>query len=238
MDFGAMFGVLRRRWRVSVPVLLLTVFAAAGLYIKWPTTYQSDAEITLIGSPALGAQPGNDNNPYYDIGSLGPLASILASNLSSDQSVQELAALGVTDAYTAQVPAYAAGPFIEIALTGKSPLVMTKSWPIVIRFTEERLMQVQTESTTKVPTKGLIGATVIAPPSNPKPVAKRKVELVAGVAVLGLIATVILSFSAEARAMRRTNDPGMKVRSRHSGRQRPAVEEETTEHAWKIARTP
>ena len=49
MDFGEIFRILRRRWRVAVPALLLTVIATVGVYLAWPTTYQSSAEITLLG---------------------------------------------------------------------------------------------------------------------------------------------------------------------------------------------
>ena len=47
------------------------------------------------------------------------MASILAGNVSSDQAVQQLHAQGVTYAYTAEVPKFAAGPFLQITVIGK-----------------------------------------------------------------------------------------------------------------------
>ena len=233
MDFGAMFRVLWRRWRITVPVLLLAVITVIGLYMKLPVSYQSQAEIGLIGPPSLGAEPGSGNNPFLDLSILDPWANVLSSNLTSGQSAQELQALGVTATFTAQAPTSAAGPFIDLSLADRSQAVIKQAWPIVIRFAEEHLLQLQKDNATRLPARELIQAMVIAAPSNPQPVLKRKTEAVAGVAVFGLIAMVLLSFSAEARAVRRANELELKVRSRHvSGHQR-RIEED----AWKAVRT-
>jgi Chain length determinant protein len=209
MDFGEIFRVLRRRWRVAVPVFLLTVIAAAGVYVVWPTTYESDAEITLLGSQSLASQPGNGNNPYLVVGDLGPMAAILASNLSSQQAVAQLQARGVTGTLTAAVPPYAAGPFVSLALDGSNPALIRRSMPVVISFVMQQLKVMQENGSIRTPVKGLIAATVISRPSTPAPVLKRKIELVAGVAVLGLVAMFMLTFSAEARANRRSKSSSL-----------------------------
>jgi uncharacterized protein involved in exopolysaccharide biosynthesis len=232
MDFGAMFRVLLRRWRVTAPVLFLGVLVVIGLYVKVPISYQSQAEIALIGSPSTEVTPGSGNNPYLDLGILDPWASILASNLSSDQSAQELQSLGVTDSFTAQVPASAAGPFVDLSLEDHSQTAISQSWPTVVRFAEEHLLQLQKDSTVKIPARGLIQATVIAAPSTPKPVLKRKLELVAGAAVLSLIAMLVLSFIAEAKAVRRASEAELNNRSRHVSRQ-----PQRTEDTWRAVRT-
>ena len=137
------------------------------------------------------------------------MASILASNLSSQQAVQQLSALGVTDTLTAEVPPFAAGPFVTLSLAGKNPAVIRQSMPVVIRFAQQRLRALQENGSIRTPPKGLIGATIIAQPSTPAPVLKRKIELTAGVAALGLMAFFLLSFSAEARAIRRHEESAL-----------------------------
>lgn len=233
MDFGAMFRVLQRRWRISAPVLFLGILVAIGLYVKLPISYQSQAEIALIGSPSTEVTPGSGNNPYLDLAILDPWANILASNLSSDQSAQELQSRGVTDSFTAQVPPSAAGPFIDLSLEGQSQTTISRSWPTVIQFAEEQLLQIQKDSTVKIPPRGLIRTTVIAAPSTPQPVLKRKIELVAGVAILGLIAMVVLSFIAEARAVKRASEVELKSKRRHVSGQLRQLEEDD----WKAVRT-
>jgi len=207
VDFAEIFRVLRRRWRVSVPALLIAVLATVGMYRVWPTTYQSSAVITLLGPRSLAAQPGNGNNPFIVVGDLDPMATILASYLSTPQALGELQALNVNGTFTAAVPAFAAGPFVTLTLAGKNRAAISRSMPVVIRFAERRLRTLQENSSIKTPANGVVGSTVIAAPNAPTPVRKKKIELVAAVAILGLVAVLILSFSAEALAIRRGKGP-------------------------------
>jgi hypothetical protein len=202
MDFGEVFRVIRRRWKIAVSVLVLTVIAVAVVYAGWPTKYQSTAELSLIGSSAMAAQPPNGNNPYVVVGGLEPLANILASDLSSGQAGQQLQALGMTNGFTATVPAFAAGPFISLTVTGRNSSSVLGSMPVVINFAKKRLQQLQETGAVRTPSAGLIGAVVIAPAGSPQPVLKTKIELVAGVAIAGLVLILLLSFAAEGRALR------------------------------------
>lgn len=192
MDFGEMLRVLRRRWIVAVVGALLTVSATLGAYKAWPSKYQSSAEITLIGSKSMANAAGNGGNPYLAVANLDPVASILAGNVASDQAVKQLRALGVTYAYTAVVPQFAAGPFVQITVIGKVPALVTQQLPIVIRFTEQRLTQLQQETAIPTPPRATLTTQVIVPPSTPSKVLKTKLEVVAGVFVLFLVGTLIV----------------------------------------------
>lgn len=208
MDFAEMFRVLCRRWRVAVPGLLLSVIAAAAMWTVWPTTYQSQAEITLIASQSLAASPNGGHNPYVMVSNLDPMADILATSLSSEQSAQQAKSLGVEYPYTAEVPPSAAGPFIAITVTGKDRSVIQQSMPIAVKFAEQELRELQ-DAVSATSTKNLIGAVVIAQPSTPAPVLKGKIEADAGVTIIALIAVLLLSFAAEGRARRRSRDRRM-----------------------------
>lgn len=198
-----MFRIIGRRWRVSVPAIILTVLAAATAYVKWPTTYQSTAQLSLLGSTIMTSQPASGRNPYAAVGSLTPMASILASSLSSDQAGRQLKALGMTNGFTAVVPPFAAGPFIALTVSGHSSSSVWRSMPVVIRFAEQRLRQLQASGAARTPAAGRIRAIVIAPAGTPVTVMKTKIELVAGVAIAGLVVMLLLSFGAEGRALRR-----------------------------------
>lgn len=202
MDFGEIFRVIRRRWRVSVTGLVLTVIAVAVAYVGWPVKYQSTAELSLIGSSAMAAQPPNGNNPYVVVDALDPLANVLASELASDQADGQLRALGMTNGFAATVPAFAAGPFVSLTVTGRNSGSVLNSMPVVISFAEKRLQQLQETGSVRTPNAGLIRAVVIAPASSPQPVLKTKIELMAGVAIAGLVLVLLLSFGAEGRALR------------------------------------
>ena len=203
MDFGEIFRILLRHWRISAPVLVLTIAATLGVWHTWPTTYQSNATITLLGSKDLATAQGNGNNRYLVVGDLDPLANILAANLSTQQAASQLQALGVSGTFTAVVPAFAAGPFITLTLEGKDRAAIVQSMPVTISFAEQQLRALQVNGSIKTPTSGIVGATVIAQPSVPAPVLKKKIEVTAGVAVLGMVLVFLLSFGAEAWAVRR-----------------------------------
>jgi uncharacterized protein involved in exopolysaccharide biosynthesis len=198
MDFGEMFRILRRHWRISVPVLLLTIVATVGMIFAWPTKYQSNAEITLVGPQSLATAQGNGNNPYLVVGDLIPMASILTTNLSTQQAIQQLQAMGVTDTFTAVVPDFAAGPFITLTLEGKDPAEIRQSMPATIGFAEQQLKTMQENGSIQTPSSGIVGAAVIAPPSRPTPVLKTKIEVVAAVALFGMVVLFLFTFGAEA----------------------------------------
>ena len=215
MDFGEMLRVLRRRWIIAVVGGLLTVVATLGAYKAWPNKYQSTDTITLIGSKSMANAAGNGGNPYLAVADLDPVASILAGNVSSDQAVKQLRALGVTYPYTAVVPQFAAGPFIQITVTGKVPALVSQQLPIVTRYTEQRLTELQQETAIPTPPKAVLTTQEIVPPSTPTKVLKTKLEVVAGVFVLMFVGTLIVIAVVD------------NVRRRRAGRRRVATEQES-----------
>ena len=191
MDFGEMLRILRRRWLVATVGVLLTLVATLGAYLAWPNKYQSTAEITLVGSKSMANATGNGGNPYLSVADLDPVASILAGNVSSDQAIKQLRALGVTYTYTVVVPQFAAGPFLQITVTGKLPAEVTRQLPIVTRYTEQRMTQLQQETAIPTPPNAIITTQMIVPPSTPSKVRKTKLEVVAGVFVIFFVGTLI-----------------------------------------------
>lgn len=216
MDFGEMLRVLRRRWIVATVGIVLTLIATLGAYKGWPNKYQSSAEITLIGSKSMANQAGNGGNPYVAVGNLDPVASILAGNVSSDQAVQQLRAQGVTYAFTAEVPTFAAGPFIQITVIGKEPAEVTQQLPIVMHYVEQRMTQLQQETAIPTPPNSVITTQVIVPPSTPSKVLKTKLEVVAGTFVLFFVGTLICIAVVD------------RVRRRRSGKRHADVDVDTT----------
>jgi hypothetical protein len=203
MDFGEMFRVIRQQWIVAAIAMLVTVVATVGVYLAWPDQYQSAAQITLIGSRALATQPGSGNNPYLTVGNLGPLAGALAVNVSSDQAVQQLKALGVTDPYTIEVPATATGPFLAITVTGTNKAEIMRSIWTIINFSAQRLIQMQANTHIPIPKKSLIQSQVMAQPNVPTPMLKAKIAVGAGVAVTCIVLSFLLIFGLENARIRR-----------------------------------
>lgn len=224
VDLAEAFRVILRRWRVAVPVLVLTLIAIAVVEVWWPTKYQSTAELSLIESRNLADQPGNGNNPYVATSDLSTLAGILIANLSSDQDARQLAALGMTNGFTAEVPNFTTNPFVALTVTGPNSRTVRNSMPIVIGFAQQRLQQLQESGNARIPKAALIQAIVISPAGTPQAILKRKIELLAGVAVAGLVVLLLLSFGAEGRSLRRTESPEIPDGQREIGTLHPNVE--------------
>jgi hypothetical protein len=212
MDFSEMLRVLRRRWRVSVPILVLTVVATVLAYAKGPGAYQSTAEITLISPKVVAVAPGGGDNPFLGVGMLDPMAGILASSLSSQQAADQLRALGVRGSFEASLPPLAAGPFVQLSLSGTDPTAIRKSMPTVISFSASRLRAIQEAGLVhSLGNAALIQSIVIAQPSVPQLLRKRKLEVAGGAAIIGLVAMVLIGVGAEARARRRQAGPGQEI---------------------------
>lgn len=204
MDVSGLFALLRRRWRVLIPMLALTAIALAGAWIKIPTQYSSQVQLTMINAPKVTNEPGNDGNPFLAFDStLGIDVDFLARNITSSASGQQLAALGVTEQYTAGIAVGALGPFMQLSVTGSNKQHVMQSLNTVVEFTERRWTLLQRASS--APTNSIIGMSEIAPPSPPSPVHKRKIEAVAGVAIVGLILSILVTVLADSIIRRRSN---------------------------------
>jgi uncharacterized protein involved in exopolysaccharide biosynthesis len=196
MDFGEMFRLLLRRWFIAVPLLLITLAGTAGIYKAWPTKYQSQVQLTLLSSRSVASAQGNAGNPYLDFTpAMDAVVDLLSRNLSSDQSATQLQALGVTYPYTAGIASNAQGPFLAIIVTGHSPAVIMQQLPIIVKFAQQRLAEIQRASS--APKTSLIQLVLIAPPNSPTKVLKTKIELVAAVFVIGLICSFLFTFVAD-----------------------------------------
>lgn len=215
MGIGEILHVLARHWRISLTAFLLVVAATVATYVMWPASYESDAEISLISPDAVATQQAAGNNPFLDVGGLSPMAGILASSLSSQQSTDQLQSLGVNGSFTATLPPLAAGPFVELSVTGNDAAVVRKSMPIVLNFSEKRLEEIQQEGLVNPLNDSLlIKSVVIAQPSAPHLMKKNKYQVAVGVAIFGTIAVVVLSLTVEARSRRRHTSLYQKVDDR------------------------
>lgn len=207
MDFGEMFKIIRRRWLISVPAFALSLIVICGAWVALPTKYQSQIQLTLLDSRSVASAQGNAGNPYLDFSpALDAVVDLLARNLSSDQSISQLKALGVTYPFTAGIATNAQGPFLALVVTGRSKVKIEQSIPIIVNFARQRLTAMQQASS--APESTLIQLVPIAPASAPTHVLKTKVEVVAGVGIICLVGSILLTFIVDTtltrRARRRT----------------------------------
>ncbi|MFF0754114.1 chain length determinant protein [Streptomyces sp. NPDC004267] len=213
MDLAEIFRVMRRRWYVLVPGLLLTAVLTAGAWFLVPVSYQSQSTVAMLNSRKGAAA---DGNPFLSMEpSLTGMADSLARNVNSDAAKADLKAEGLTLKYEAKIADNAQGPLLWLTVTGEDRDAVLKGNKTLMAFTAQRLKELQADQ--KVNPESMIRITTIVPPQTPEPQLKNKIQYLVMAAGLGVVLSLVATFFAEAR--RRGAKP--KHRQEPDGRQEP-----------------
>jgi hypothetical protein len=217
VDFGALFQVLRRQWIVLVLALLLTAGCTYAMAKDGPNEYQSIVQMTMLNGPKINATAGIDGNPYLGYNqTLSIDVDLLTRNLTSPDALGDLKALGVTGSVTAEIAPNATGPFMELEVTGKTRAQATREMNVLITFSKQRWQQLQQQA--NAPADSIVTLQLIAAPGAPTLAKKQKFELTGGVAILGLVLSLLLAAAVDAVRRRRSAPvPRHRPRLSHAG---------------------
>jgi hypothetical protein len=197
MDLAEIFRVMRRRWYVLLPGLLLTAGLIVGAGLMVPVTYQSQSTVVLLNSQK--ATVAYDGNPFLSTQtSLTGMADSLARNLDSDDSLRALKSRGATGTFTAKLADNAQGPLLWLTVTGTDKAAVLASDKILTAYAKERLEQFQKQQS--VAPKAMIRMTTIVPPQNPVAQTKTRIEYLVMAGCLGLVLSLFAVFYVEARS--------------------------------------
>jgi capsular polysaccharide biosynthesis protein len=215
MDLAEIFRVMRRRWYVLLPGLLLTAALTVAVAFLVPVSYQSQSTVVLLNSQK--ATVAYDGNPFLSTQtSLTGMADSLARNLDSDDSLRELKSRGATGTFTAKLADNAQGPLLWLTVTGTDKAAVLASDKILTAYAKERLEQFQKQQS--VAPKAMIRMTTIVPPQNPVAQTKTRIEYLVMAGCLGLVLSLVAVFYVEARLRPRPAAPAQET---------PAPEQET-----------
>jgi hypothetical protein len=118
MDIKETLLILRRRWYITGPLLLLTVGASAALLAR-PGPYQSESQVVLLPSAQSAKAAGG--NPYLSFDdSLTLTADLLRRELVAPPLIQSLSKNGYRSSYQVVDDPLTVGPVLDITVTGKS----------------------------------------------------------------------------------------------------------------------
>lgn len=201
MDLAEIFRVMRRRWYVLLPGLLLTAGLIVGVVLLVPIGYQSQSTVVLLNSQK--ATVAYDGNPFLSTQtSLTGMADSLARNLNSDVSLRELKSRGATGTFEAKLADNAQGPLMWLTVTGTDKAAVLSSNKILTAYAKDRLDQFQKQQS--VVPKAMIRMTTIVPPQNPVAQTKTRIEYMVMAGALGLVLSLLAVFYVEARRRPRT----------------------------------
>lgn len=209
MDLAEIWRVMRRRWYVLLPGLLLTAALTAERVPAGPggvpVAEHRDAAELEEGHGGLRRQPFLSTQA-----SLTGMADGLARNLNSDDSKAELKALGVTGVHEAKIADNALGPYMWLSVVGTDPAAVLKSDEILTAYAEKRLLEFQTQQS--VQPEAMIRMTTIVPPQKPEAQTKARLQFLVMAGALGFVLSLVATFFVEARR-------------RSPGKHRPAADE-------------
>ncbi|MQY14382.1 hypothetical protein SRB5_45480 [Streptomyces sp. RB5] len=195
MDLAEIARVMRRRWRVLVPLLLLTGVLVGGLGYVMPTSYQSQSTVALVNS-RKGSE--GDGNPFLTMPpSLTGMADNLARNLNSDASARELRSRGLTQSYETKIADNALGPLLWLTVTGTDAVAVRKSGEILTAYAAERLEQFQADQSVRP--EAMIRMTTVVPPQQPVAQTKTRTQYMVMLGALGFAVSLAAAFFVEAR---------------------------------------
>ncbi|GAA3889013.1 hypothetical protein GCM10023084_46980 [Streptomyces lacrimifluminis] len=196
MDLAEIFRVMRRRWYVLLPGLLLTAGLAVAAALVVPVTYQSQSTVSLLNSRK--ATVAYDGNPFLSTQtSLTGMADSLARNLNSDVSVRELKSRGATGTFEAKLADNAQGPLMALTVTGTDKATVLASNRILNTYARDRLEQFQKQQS--VTPQAMIRMTTIVSPQNPVAQTKTRLQYMIMAGGLGLVLSLVATFYVEAR---------------------------------------
>jgi capsular polysaccharide biosynthesis protein len=196
MDLAEIFRVMRRRWYVLLPGLLLTAALTVAVALVVPVTYQSQSTVVLLNSQK--ATVAYDGNPFLSTQtSLTGMADSLARNLNSDDSVRDLKSRGATGTFEAKLADNAQGPLMWLTVTGTDKAAVLASDRKLTAYAKERLERFQEQQS--VDEKAMIRMTTIVPPQKPVAQTKTRLQYLVMAGCLGLVLSLVATFYVEAR---------------------------------------
>ena len=202
MDFWDLGKLLGRRWRISVPMLLLSIALTAVIFTHVKPDYVATAYVQLVPPVPVQVDPGKparaQRNPWLNE-DLKTLASAAVVSVQDIGYVESLKKAGYSDSFTATVGDTT--PLMTFEVTGKSAAQASETADQLVGQFDQSLSSLQTsydvEPVDLITAKRLdTGTNVVASSSNVK-------RSVAAVAVVGLLLAVAVTITADAWLRRR-----------------------------------
>lgn len=199
MDLVEVIRVIRTRWYVMVPLLVIALAATVGVDRSIATKYQATSSLSLLASQSAttgtAALPGT-RNPFLNYNSsLNDTADFLVRRLSSNDAGADLQARGVTETYTVALAAAAQGPFITLTVTGTNPQHVLTSMNTLTQYTVQQLEVVQAQASVRP--EDMIRSMQITPPGPPSKQNKTKTQDVLLTGFGGLVIAFLATFMVE-----------------------------------------
>ena len=113
---------LRKRWAITLVLLVLTIVATGGAFKALPLTYQAKANVILLPSATVAKTTGG--NPFLAFDStLNEAADVIRYEVTDARTGLALQAAAIRRAIRSPMPSILAAPVLLITVTGKNAAV-------------------------------------------------------------------------------------------------------------------
>jgi hypothetical protein len=204
VDFWRTLTVLGRRWYVAIPVFLLVVAAAGVIAVRTPHQYESTGTM-VISEPShaesgagAGKAPANPLLEFAD--SLTTDAELLVQSLNSPGAAAQVQTLGGSATFTASDGGLQ-GPFVVVTADALTPGPTQSTVALAFRFVADELLQRQKDL--GAPASSFVTLKSVVDPETPVLKTGGKSRLAGATLILGLAATLTVTFLADAYLRRR-----------------------------------
>jgi capsular polysaccharide biosynthesis protein len=215
MDLMESFRTLRRRWVLTLVLLLLTLAGTVAAAVKLPWTYESTATVVLLNSKTASTSTGG--NPYLAFDTaLTQAAEVVSLDVTDPRTAVALQARGYPDGYLIAISSVTGGPILQITVTGKNPVTVEHTLYGVINEVKTKLTQLQAGITSR----NLIKAQVLSVTPQPSRSKSKKAKPLVVVLALGLVLTFAIPQIVDGmrtRRQARRNAADASPRTRYPG---------------------
>lgn len=207
--------VLRRRWYVAIPGLLITIIAAGLTVQLYPPSFQATGSVLLI-SPSTTGGTGPDanqrSNPYLNFGApLGATADVVSAAVDSDRTVQRLRTQGATGTYQVALNPTSSAPLMSVEATAGTSTEATATLNAVISEISSQLGDIQDAAGS--PRNQYIRAQTVTVSPKALPVHGSLIRALAVIGLVGLLGScggaVIVEGISRGRGRKQQNAPAL-----------------------------
>jgi hypothetical protein len=194
--------VWRRRWLLTLLLIVLILALSVAAAMKAPRHYSAESDVVLL--PSAASTVPNGHNPYLTYnGSLPMTAQILSYQLMAPQTIADLLAVNAAGA-----------PILSVVVTGSNKTTVENTLHGVTAEIATKLSALQTGITRD----NQITASTLSVAANPSLSTSKTARPVVIVLVLGLVLALAIPLVVDGAARRRSPDVNSSVSGRISDR--------------------
>ena len=209
MDASGSLHTLRKHWVLTSLLILLTLVAAAGMWVAKPGPYQSESQVVFLASKQ--SSKVNGDNPYMSFSTtLTTTADLVRREVLDPQIVAELGARGYTESYNVVDDPLATGPVLDITAVGGNQAAVEATQHAVTAEVKSELAQLQQG----IAPQNQITSLIVSSNTNPSLLVSKKARPLVAVLAVGLILILAIPQIVDASGRRRRD-------RRPQGRQAP-----------------